>query len=423
MRLKLFFTISTVVFSLAWGQETGKTNEEAFVEEVEGVVSNMVNTTYEMEGILEGVSNTKEDVASIDSYYTKALEAFVDGDMETLILMRDKMNAINNEDKRSIKVGVLVKRLEKEVEASGTKKDTSGMVLYFAGNIADYMAGAGSLPNIFTGDGMPVSYASVFVDTPNSIAGILGLSGGLAFSIASTYKEGFPIGRAMAIEFFTRSIWYNVFSTLWSFDWYEESGTITYNPDGSADYSDYSYSDYTYIQGFIEGLSLLTARTLSIVLSKGKTPVKERYGFMYANYMWGVFYSWMVIAEWDEVLFNEHFSFIATALVGDAAAVGSAFLYEKLNWSSARIGLMNVGGLTGLALGGLSLIPISDAAPAFTKHSPIYLVGWSAVGLVLGAFLTRKMPTASEDSSSQFLVTPFYGKENAGLAFSYERRF
>ena len=275
------------------------------------------------------------------------------------------------------------------------RPDRSGIVTFYLGNMLTTTWAASSLPLILEKDS----------DLALGTAGLIGVGSGIYTSYLMTRGRDMSLGQDLWIEFIEAAAVAN-FQYAW-------------NAFGDA-VEDESVREKINIGG--QTFTALTSRGLTYWNVLDKKPSRGRIFTMINTYAWSQLYYWIIMTE---IIGSENTSLnnSLAVVVPDLAAVGSYFLWEKVDWSLQRAGIISVSGLGGMLTGIFSTMVISesfDFEPGQEVSNSIILC-CSLAGQALGALVTSGMePDSAAEKEPDTLISfaPAVRPEGTGFAIN-----
>ena len=306
--------------------------------------------------------------------YVAALESLVDGD-ET-----EAVRALQELVEGYPESPYVDRALELLSQYAG-KLDHSGIVSFYLGNLASAVAIAELVPAILDVNDPIVAGG----------AGIVGLGGGLWSAWLMTRDNNMTWGQDLWIEFSEAAAITNLqfFFGLIDLD--------SLLPD---------YANKISLASQV--VTVAASRAAAYFLVRNALPSEAKAGFVVQAYLWGHYYLWMTLLGIVQSEYGQINSLLGM-LVPDLIAVGSYFLWDELDWSFARTGLVSVSGLGGVLLGGFVNLILSGLvnieAPEVAAG---ILMGTALAGTAIGTYITSGMEPESEEryKTLGFYVAP-----------------
>lgn len=275
------------------------------------------------------------------------------------------------------------------------RPDRSGIVTFYLGNMLTTTWAASSVPLLLEEDS----------DLLMGTAGLIGVGSGIYTSWLMTRGRDMSLGQDLWIEFIEAVSVAN-FQYAWN-----AFGDVV---------DDEKIREKINIGG--QTFTALTSRGLTYWKVLDENPSRGRIFTMINTYAWAQLYYWIsmveIIGSENETLNNS-----LAVVVPDLAAVGSYFLWEKVDWSLQRAGIISVSGLGGMLTGIFSTMVISEAfnfEPGQEVSNSIIL-GCSLAGQVLGALVTSGMEpdsAAAKEPDTLISFAPAVRPEGTGFAIN-----
>ncbi len=243
--------------------------------------------------------------------------------------------------------------------------DNSGIVTFYLGNLATAVYTAMMMPTILGYDLDAVMAGAT---------GLVGVGTGLGGSWLMSREH--PISSAA--------------------DWWIESTQIVslgnyFYLSSIIDFDElfgYSYGWKVQIGGQL--LTLLGSRTGAYFKFRDNPPPKGQGSFMLHSYGWANAYYHLITRGVLE-LENDRAVNIGGMIASDLAALGSLYLWESLEWSPLRTGLVTVGGLGGGLIGFFSLMILSEFIDMDTPEVAASVTVSAISGQAAAVWFTRNM--------------------------------
>ncbi len=317
--------------------------------------------------------------------YSRGLELLLDGNKEAAIEVFQNLTERYPNTEAAEKAGEKIREIESEV-------DHTGIIPFYLGNMLTTTFALTSIP--------------VILDTENGIilgsTGIAGVGAGFYTAWLMSSGRDLTLGHEIWIEFIESAsltnfqLMYTIFS-----DSIPNSDTAEkINMGGMA-------------------LTALGSRTLTYFSVIDTLPSSGR-AFTVANaYAWAQYYTWTTMGLILES-HNEDMNNLMAVLIPDAAAVGTYFLWENLDWSLERVGLISVSGAGGSLLGiFLNMIIIESFNSELSDRVKASIVmGFSLAGKGAGIYFTRNMKSESLKKGykkTELFLQPTITPEAAGF--------
>ena len=283
-------------------------------------------------------------------------------------------------------------KAQKYLEEHSTRFDRSGIVSFYLGNMLTTTWAASSLPLLLEND------SELMIGT----AGLLGVGSGIYTSWLMTRGRDMSLGQDLWIEFIEAASVIN-FQYAWN-----ALGDVVQNDKIGGKIN---------IGG--QTLTSLTSRGMTYWNILGKSPSSGRVFTVINAYAWSQFYYWIamyeIIGSKNTTLNNS-----LAVVIPDLIAVSSYYLWEKVDWSLQRAGIISVSGVGGMLTGIFSNMVISELFN-FEPGSELtnsLILGCSFAGQVLGVMATSGMEKDSRaDPEPNTLVSliPMVKPEGPGV--------
>lgn len=241
--------------------------------------------------------------------------------------------------------------------------DNSGIVSLYITNLAVSTYTMVMLPGVFDFDGGPIMY------------GLTGLAGvGLGIGSSILMSENYPITSGL--------------------DWWIESSQLIANGNylylnGIIDMEDF-FGEYAG-NAFLAGQLLTTnaSRYGTYFALRGKPVSAGKASFMLQSYLWANAYYWLgtILLDSTDLKTNATVGLAVT----DTVLLGSLPLWDTLQWSPMRSGLVSVGGLGGALVGWFSTMILEEVLSFDTKTYVGMIMASTALGQAAGVYLTSGM--------------------------------
>lgn len=268
-------------------------------------------------------------------------------------------------------------------------EDNSGIVTFYLGNLATATYISMMLPPLF-------GYSLDAI-----MAGVTGLAGvGTGLGSAWLMSKDHPISSAQ--------------------DWWIESTQLI------------SLGNYLYLTGIVEPytiwdyplsyklelggqlLTLLGSRAAAYTMFKDSAPPEGQGSFMLHSYFWANYY-YLLFAGGILEIDDSKTASICGIITTDLAVYGSVRLWEQLNWSPLRTGLVTVGGLGGGLIGFFTTMILDELASPDSKVQVSIMIASAAAGQAAAVWLTREMEPVSSDKDYEISLTPIILPEKLGF--------
>lgn len=245
------------------------------------------------------------------------------------------------------------------------KKDNSGLVPFYLNNIGTFTYTAFGLGELFE---LPSDTLSI------GITGLAGVGGGLG--ISSLLSKEFEITSELYSRIATTQ-------TVSMGNYFYLLGVL-YEEDilGSNQYDDK-----------ISLASQLATLNGSLYLSyfglRNKELEKGKGFFGFQSYAWANYYYWLTA-----IMFEMEFNTTELLLgmgISDLVYFGSQPLWDNLQWSSTRSGLISVGGIGGALVGVFSDLILENFIDLDAKLTTGIIMGTTLAGQIYTTYLTRNM--------------------------------
>jgi hypothetical protein len=268
-------------------------------------------------------------------------------------------------------------------------EDNSGIVTFYLGNLATATYTAMRLPEIF-------GYSLDAI-----MAGVTGLAGvGTGLGSAWLMSKDHPISSAQ--------------------DWWIESTQLI------------SLGNYLYLAGIVEPytvwkyplsyklelggqlLTLLGSRVAAYTMFKDSAPPEGQGSFMLHSYFWANYY-YLLFAGGILEIDDSKIASIGGIITTDLAVYGSLRLWDQLNWSPLRTGLVTVGGLGGGLIGFFTTMILEELASPDSKVQVSIMIASAAAGQAVAVWLTREMEPELSEKDYGISLTPIILPEKLGF--------
>jgi len=245
------------------------------------------------------------------------------------------------------------------------KVENSGIVPFYLGNLATLSYSSYRLLDLLEIDQNPLSI------------GISGLSGvGLGISSSYLLSKNFPISSELYWRIITNQI-----VSMGNFFYLQG---ITYGFD--------LFNNYQTQEKFLLSSQLATLNG-SLFLSyfglRNKELQKGKGFFSLQSYAWANYYYWLSTIFFDSPSSTNKL-LLGMALT-DLAYFSSFSVWDKLEWSSTRSGLVSVGGIGGALIGFFTNLILEEYISLNEKTVASFVMGTSLAGKILVTYLTRNL--------------------------------
>ncbi len=275
------------------------------------------------------------------------------------------------------------------------KKDNSGIVPFYLNNIAGLTYTAFGLANLLE---LPSDTLSI---------GLTGLAGvGAGIGVSSQLSKDYEITSELYSRMATTQ-------TVTMGNYYYLLGVLLEEEIlGNGEYDDK-----------ITQASSLAALNGSLYLSyfglRDKELEKGKGFFGFQSYAWANYYYWLT-ALMLEMEFNSTQLLIGMG-VSDLAYFGSQPLWDNLQWSGTRSGLISVGGIGGALIGVFTNLILESFVDLTVQSTTGIIMGSTLAGQIYTTYLTRnidKNKASNVASSSQIMPYPIIKANNeVGVGF------
>ncbi len=318
--------------------------------------------------------------------YSRGLELLLDGNKEAAKEIFQNISENYPDTEAAAKALEKIREMEKEV-------DHSGIIPFYLGTMLTTTFALTTIP--------------IILDTENGIllgsTGILGVGSGFYTAWLLSKEKDLTLGHDIWIEFIEAAsltnfqLFYNVFSGQIANDDTAEK----INMGGMA-------------------LTALGSRAFTYFSIIDSHPSGGR-AFSVANaYAWAQYYTWTTMGLVIESK-NDDLNNLMAALIPDAAAVGMYFLWENLDWSLQRTGLITVsgagGGLLGIFLNMIIVESFNSELSDRLKSSVV--MAFSLAGKGAGIYFTRNMKSDSHIrgyNKAELFFQPSFSQGAAGFS-------
>ena len=292
---------------------------------------------------------------SAEDIYIEALELILEDRTSAAIEKFDLLQEQHPESEYA-------KRAERWITDFSMRRDTSGLVGFYIGNLITGTYITIGLPLVF--DMGPVATGA---------SGLAGVGGSLYLSHLITRDRDLSLGTQLA----TNSIQTTSFmSYIWSYRLLQKLGINT---------MDNELDDRIFWMGSMA--TAVGSRIMGYRWSQDKDLPAGKPALYLTTYAWSNLY--LSLAMFG--VLSMDMSIVSDALyltIPTAAAIGAAYHWDKLGWSATRTGMLSIGGAGGMLVGGfvnLILSPL-DLPSEFVASS---LIAFSALGQFTAARGTR----------------------------------
>jgi len=275
------------------------------------------------------------------------------------------------------------------------KVDNLGIVPFYLGNLATLSYSSLKILDIFE------------IEQDSLSIGLAGLSG-VGLGLASSYflSKDYPISSELYLRIFT-----NQALSMGNFLYLQG---ILYNYD--------LFSDYQSEEKFLLSSQLVTLNS-SLFLSyfglRNKELEKGQGFFGLQSYAWANYYYWLSTVLFDGI--NSTNKLLLGMTLSDIAYFTSFPIWNKIEWSSTRSGLVSVGGLGGALVGFFANLIINEIVPVNEKTTAAVVMGSSLAGKMLTTYLTRNLDSkTNKQGEDNNTITPypiFSSNNELGIGF------
>ena len=318
--------------------------------------------------------------------YSEGLELLLDGKKEAARETFENLVQKYPDTEAAAKARDMIAKINSE-------RDHSGIIPFYLGNMLTATYSISSIPLI--------------LDTENGIVlgstGIAGVGAGLYTAWLMSKGRDLTLGHDIWIEFIESAsltnfqLLYNIFSDSITDD--EVRGKV--NIGGMA-------------------LTAMGSRTAAYFSVIDSLPSPGR-AFTVANaYAWAQYYTWTTMGLILESR-NENLNNLMAVIFPDAAAAGAYFLWENLDWSLQRAGLISVSGVGGSLLGIFLNMIITEAfdSSLSDRLKASIVMGFALAGKGAGIYFTRNMDSESikpGTNKTELYFQPVIGPSSAGFS-------
>jgi hypothetical protein len=299
------------------------------------------------------------------SVYIKGLESFAADDFD---LAKSRFEQLLE----SYPESPYAEAAARYLAGSLSRPDTGGIVTFYAGNLATAVYTAVRLPELLDYELDTVLFG---------VTGLAGVTAGLGS--AWLMAKDYPVSS--------------------STDWWIESTQLT------------ALGNYIYLSRIIDPVArwgypagykanlagqlttLLGSRAGAYFGFRENPPPKGQGSFMLHSYAWANLYYQLIVKGIFEYETRPAVD-IGALIATDLAAAGSLRLWEGLQWSPLRTGLVTVGGLGGGLVGFFSVMILDELTSLDSRINVGLVTALAMAGKVTAAVLTRTM----EDDNSTY---------------------
>jgi hypothetical protein len=182
------------------------------------------------------------------------------------------------------------------------------------------------------------------------------------------------------------------------------------------------FSDYDAEKKILLSSQLLTLNSsmfLSYFGLRDKELQKGKGFFSLQSYAWANYYYWLGTFLFD--VENSTTNLIIGMTITDLAYFSSLPIWNKLEWSSTRSGLVSVGGIGGALIGLFTNLIIEEFVPLNQKTIVSVIMGTSLAGKILATYFTRNLDSnKNKQIANNNLITPYpiiTAKNEFGVGF------
>lgn len=275
------------------------------------------------------------------------------------------------------------------------KKDNSGIVTFYLGNLATATYTAMRLPELFD------------YELDSVLAGVTGLVGvGTGLGSSWLMSRDYPISSA--------SDWWIETTELISLGNYLYSMAILEPRDR------WGYEFGNKFELGANLVTLLASRGLGYYLFREDPPPKGKGSFVLQSYLWSNFYYILFTLGILEV---DDFQAMAVggAVVSDLAAYAGYVGWDKLSWSTLRTGLVTVGGVGGALIGVFSNMILAEFTDLDDRLSIGIVMATALAGQAVTVKFTRSLEpdkSAVVKKGAHLSIAPVLTPESAGFSAS-----
>ena len=281
------------------------------------------------------------------------------------------------------------------------RRDTSGIVPFYIGNLGTGVSVSAILP---------ASIIGRYIDdeAANGVLYLGGAAAGLGSAWFMSHEGDFSLAKEIWIESVAATAsasWFMLYDA-WVPASYSGADTMTMSPRDR-------------VEMFGLSSALIAGRGLTWAYLRDSSPSLGRAAFAAQSSAWSLFYSFTLMMG---VLQVEDQRILSTTIAGamDAGLVLGAYAWDNLGWSAYRSGLVSVGGIAGfLFAAGVNMIA-NGIAPNLDGR---VLSGMIAVGALAGQAvaigLTKNMePESPGMARLQFGAYPVLASGHFGVGVS-----
>jgi len=268
-------------------------------------------------------------------------------------------------------------------------QDNSGIVTFYLGNLATATYTAMMLPQLFG------------YDLDAVMAGITGLAGvGTGLGSSWLMSKDHPISSAQ--------------------DWWIEStqlislGNYLYLTGIVQPYTIWEHPLYYKLELGGQLLTLLGSRAAAYTMYKDSAPPEGQGSFMLHSYFWANYY-YLLFSQGVLEIDDSRTANIGGLITTDLAVYGSLRLWENLNWSSLRTGLVTVGGLGGGLIGFFTTMILEEIVSPDSRVQASIMIASAAAGQAAAVWLTRDMKPEISEKDIRVSFNPIILPEKLGF--------
>ncbi len=319
--------------------------------------------------------------------YISALEMLLDSRTEQAVVLFRKL--ITEYPESSLRAGAEEYLIDLE-----SSTDHSGIVSFYLGNILTAELFSVGTPMLFD-----ITEPVILGGT-----GILGIGAGIWTAWLMSNGRDMSFGQDLWIEFIEILSMANFQFTYFLYsDLLEEPAATK-----------------TMIGGQIAVSLLSRAGTYFYIRDKEITT--GRVSTVIHSYIWSHYYYWITmlgLVKSEDLKLN----MTLAAVLPDAAAAGTFFLWDSLGWSFARSGLVSLGGLGGALMGGFANLIIGGITEELPEEMvALTMIVCTLAGHISAGFLTSGLEAdfeASAVKSGDLMVFPEFSSGRFGVNFRY----
>ncbi len=263
------------------------------------------------------------------------------------------------------------------------KVDNSGIVPFYLGNLSTLSYTTIKLLNLFE------------IEQDSLTIGLAGLTGvGLGISSSYLMSKDMPISFNLYSNILTNQI--------------ISMGNFYYLKALSYEYNLFDNEDVE--EKVLQSAELVTLNAslfLSYYNLKDKEIPKGKAFFGLQTYAWTNYYYWLSTLFFDNL--DSTNSILLGMGISDAAYFGSLPLWDKIQWSSTRSGLVSVGGIGGALIGLFTNLILEDFVTIEQKTFASIIMGSSLAGQAIATYFTRNIDYKNSSSKTAFtdIITPY----------------